>query len=194
MSPDPSVHEDQLRAIERTHPKKHVWRRRFGCFFLLLLVLAGAAAWLGRDRLRGFFQPGALERLREKGNDLSRTSPREMLKKMRDEAASIQEEWEELRESGKIEERLEKLRNDLAAKRDEVGDDARQAWEDVIQKSESLLKKAREKKEKLPKVELDELREKIEKLESRFGDVLNSKKSSGAEEEKNEKGPDRKQK
>jgi hypothetical protein len=189
MSPDPSVHEESLRAIEqerRRKPKKGCG----GCFlFLVLLLIAGgAAALIFRDKWKPLFSGDTYKSLVRKGETLRQTPPRDVLRDLRAKAASLQDEWGKLNESGKLRERLESLRDDLVAKRDQVGEAARKEWEDVVKKSEELLEKARQQKEKLPPLELGELRGKLESLEERLRTLGGSGKS--AEEGKTQAKPE----
>jgi len=166
MSPDPSVHEESLRAIEQERARKP----KKGCggcflFLVLLLIVGGAAAFLFRDKWTPLFTKDTYDSLVRKGDTLRKTPPGDLLRDLRAKAASLQGELEKLNESGKLRERLESLRDDLAARRDEAGEAARKEWEEMVRKSEELLDKARQQKEKLPPLELGELRGKLESLE-----------------------------
>jgi len=189
MSPDPSVHEESLRAIERERRRKP----KKGCggrfvLVVLLLIAGGAAALIFRDKWKPLFSGDTYKSLVRKGETLRQTPPRDVLRDLREKAASLQSELEKLNESGKLRERLESLRSDLAARRDQAGEAARKEWEDVVKKSEELLEKARQQKEKLPPLELGELRGKLESLEERLRTLGGSGKS--AEEGKTQAKPE----
>jgi len=189
MSPDPSVHEESLRAIEKERRRKPR-KGRGGCFlFLVLLLIAGgAAAFVFRDKWMPLLNRDTYESLVRKGETLRQTPPRDVLREVRAKAASLQGELGKLNESGKLRERLELLRDDLVAKRDQAGEAARKEWEDVVKKSEELLEKARQQKEKLPPLELGELRRKLESLEERLRTLGGSGKP--AEEGKTQTKPE----
>jgi len=167
MSPDPSVHEESLRAIEKERRRKP--RKGWSGCLVTLLVLAAAgaaAAYLFRDKWQPLLTREYYESLAKKGAALRRTPPRQIIQDLRAKAASLETEWEDLTASGTLRGRLESLRDDLASRRDQASETARKEWEEMVRKSEDLLEKARRQKEKLPPVELGELRKKLERLEN----------------------------
>ncbi|MBN1866989.1 hypothetical protein JW916_06820 [Candidatus Sumerlaeota bacterium] len=165
MSPDPSVFEEQLREIEKSKRRRSFWRRQFGCgVFLFLVAAAIGAVWLWHNRARVFREGGDLERLGEQGRRIVRTPPDEILRTLRDEAAEIQERWEEFRRSGEDQKRLAELREKLVARREEAGGSAKKYWSDLVKQSDSLIAKAREKGEQVPE-ELEKLVGMMDRLE-----------------------------
>lgn len=182
MSPRRSVFDEQLKEIETRKPRTPFWERPMGCLILGSLLCggllggAGTYMWTHRDEIFG--EGGSLERLVDEGRELSRTPPRETLENLRERVAAIQGKWEEMSESGELRQRLESLREDLAGKRDRASETTREAWGDLLGKSEALLKQAREKAAAAPG-ELDEILETIGWLEKKTPDD----EGSGKEDE-----------
>ncbi|HUT23508.1 MAG TPA: hypothetical protein VM492_04110 [Sumerlaeia bacterium] len=177
MSPHPSVHEEALREIEASKPRRSFWRRPVGCAFCLG-VFAGAAIaaggyYLWRSRPQVPDVRTSLDQLGKMGpawrrwrREIRQMPPGEMLERLRGRVAQIQEEWENLSESGEIERRIETLREELAAKRDAAGEAGRQSWDDLVAKSEEVLRRVRERAALAPK-ELDELLAGIKELQEK---------------------------
>jgi len=167
MSPHPSVHEEALREIEANKPRRSFWQRPIGCAFCLG-VLAGAAIgaggyylWRSRPQLPDVRTSlGRLGRMgpawRRWQQEVRQAPPGEMLERLRGKVVKIQEEWENLSESGEIERRIESLREELAARREAAGEAGRQSWDDLVAKSEEVLRRVRQRAAQAPE-ELDEL-------------------------------------
>ena len=163
MSPDPSVHDEQLEEIERDYGRPLVRRRRrSGCvlfLIFLLLALLGGILWFERDLLLqdGEIELGNLkERLTERKEALNGEDASEMLERLQSKVEDLQNRLEGVAESEDIRGRLESLREDLAKKKAAGSRSLQKGWSELAGKSQDLLDKVKEKGKEAPK-ELEEL-------------------------------------
>jgi hypothetical protein len=176
VSPDPSVHADQLVEIEKQRASKPRRWRPGGCallFFLAALFLAAAYLYVERETLfeQGAFQAGALaDRISTSGKKFRDTPPRDLLEGLRGQVGTIQEEWESLTESGEIHERLGVLREELGERRDMAKDSLRSGLDELTSRSQVLVEKARELRSETP-VELGEIMDMLRRLELKENDA-----------------------
>ncbi|NQU45317.1 ribosomal protein L7/L12 [bacterium] len=144
MSPDRSVHDEQLAEIDRNRVRRPVWRRRLGCLVFLLLI-SGALAYVYRDRLRVLVEPETYERLAEKSGEVARIPPRDVLQSLREKTAAIQSKLENRTEPGSLREDLEALREEIARKSQATGKTLQRQWEELTDETERLVEEVRDK-------------------------------------------------
>lgn len=160
MSPDPSVHKEQLDEMKRHWgsaggPRK----RKRGClwvFAALAVLCVGTVLYVERDlffKKEDKFEFGDLgRRLKERSEALRDVSAEDLMKRLRSTTEDIQKKWDDLAgsETGEMRERLEALREDLIKKRDSGSRALRKNWDAVVKKSEELIGKAKVKSKEVP--------------------------------------------
>jgi hypothetical protein len=87
------------------------------------------------------------------------------MKEIRGQVEHIQKEWEKVSTSGEMKDRLQKLHDEIAKHRDQATVMAKKYWEEINEKSKSLIELSKTKGSQVP-VELQKLKGKIEKLEA----------------------------
>lgn len=190
MSPDPSVHEEQLEEIERN--RRLFGRRRgcgcsLGCLFVLLLS-GGLAGWFFQEDLSRLKDPDFYRQLSEKLPNPRKESPSEVLGTIREKAAALQKNWEKLRQEGKIEARLEELRTRIRQETQAGKADIKKQWQELETQSTALLEKVRSGQE-TGALELENLKNTLDKLESLLNRLPESSPAKDSAPESSETKP-----
>ena len=159
MSPDPSVHEEQLAAIERNRQQDlaHA-RRRPGCFsrlmFLAVVVLLGIAGLiLWNAHTRGTSASVEAGRLVHQASDeerrLSGKSPEEIAATLRQKIDDLKKNWTNHGpEVEDLNRRVEALRTTIAEKKRKASETLSTQYEDLRKRAEDLAQSAKAQGEK----------------------------------------------
>ena len=86
------------------------------------------------------------------------------MKEIRGQVEHIQKEWEKLSTSGEMKDRLQKLHGEIAKHRDQTTVMAKKYWEEISEKSRSLIELSKSQGSQIPG-ELEKMKGKIQKLE-----------------------------
>lgn len=86
------------------------------------------------------------------------------MKEIRGQVEHIQKEWEKLSTSGEMKDRLQKLHDEIAKHRDQTTVMAKKYWEEISEKSKSLIELSKSQGSQIPG-ELEKMKGKIQKLE-----------------------------
>ena len=167
MSPDPSVHEDQLAEIERNrrkHPSLAPHRR--GCFgrllVLIVMALLALGAWiLWRSHTQGTspsVEAGKLaQEVTDEGRRLSGRAPEDIVASLREKIEALKKSWSNHdQEIDDLHKRADALRTTLAEHKQQATDLLRTQYDDLRQRAEALAQSAKAQGEKVP-AELDDL-------------------------------------
>lgn len=167
MSPDPSVHEEQLAEIERTHRQdpSHA-PRRSGCFgrlltlvVVILLAVVGLILWKSHTQgTSPSVEAGKLVReVTGEGRRLSGKAPEEIVATLRQKIEGLKKSWSNHdQEIDDLHQRVETLRTTIAKQKQQAAELLRTQSEDLRQRAEALVQRIKAKGEKVP-AELDDL-------------------------------------
>lgn len=167
MSPDPSVHEDQLADIERNRRQNPALVRRGpGCFARLLtfivvlaLAIAGLVFWLSHTQgVSPATEAGQLARqVSAQGRRLTEKPPEEIAADLRQKIDDLKKNWSNHdQDLDELRKRADALRTTIEEHRQEAGKALRTQYEDLRQRAEALAQRAKDQGEKVP-VQLDDL-------------------------------------
>ncbi|MFW6286784.1 MAG: hypothetical protein ACOC29_02465 [Candidatus Sumerlaeota bacterium] len=180
MSPDASVHEEQLEEIEEQRElRKRGQRQRrkdkrkscccaMGCMLPVLFLLAAGAYYF----LYGNFGEGPLDLSFLRGEDglapasemKEAESLGDWIKFARAKAQGFQENMQEMQESGVLEQRLEALREDMRDRSELASSTLRTQLEMALEQVDTIQDKVREKGQAVPE-ELERLKQLLEQVD-----------------------------